>query len=91
MNMSLTNNNLSQLGTVGHYNPLVKILNWLLIPPMLVTLIVLMSDETYCFKSAAYDRFSKTFHAILSTLRVFARRLLRDGKKSSLIRSRCQI
>ena len=59
--------------TIGHDNPSVRIMTWLVTPLMLWR-------ETYSLKSIPNDRFyEKLFVAILFTLRVFAKNLLREG------------
>ena len=53
---------------------------------MLYTLILYISNGTYSLKSTPNDRFSeKLFIAILFTLRVFARNLLRGNRRRNII------
>ena len=63
---------------IGHYNPSVGITTQLLIPLMLCALILYMSVQHLQFKvDSERQIFEKFFMAILFSLRVFARNLLR--------------
>ena len=53
---------------------------------MLCALILYISGGTYSLKSTPNDRFEKFFMAILFTLRVFARNLLRGNRRRNIFR-----
>ena len=53
---------------------------------MLYVLILYISGGTYSLKSTPNDRFEKLFMAILFTLRVFARNLLRENRQRNTFR-----
>ena len=67
---------------IGHYHPSVRITTQLLTPFMLCALILYVSGWNYSLKSTPNDKFfKKLFMAILFTLRVFVRILLRESRK----------
>ena len=71
--------------TISHYNPSVRIIDQFLTPLMLCVLILYISGEIYNLKSTPNDRFfEKFFTAILFTLRVFARNLMRGNRQINI-------
>ena len=72
---------------ISHYNPSVSITTYVLTPLMLCVLILYISGGTYSLKSTPNAKFfKKLFMAILFTLRVFARNLLRENRRRNSFR-----
>ena len=67
---------------IGRYNPSVRIIDLVSHTTSVVCVNFLyISGGTYSLKSIPNDRFEKLFMAILFTLRVFARNLLRGNRR----------
>ena len=70
--------------TIGYQNSLIRITTQFLTPLMLCVLILYMSGGMYCLNVP--DFFEKLFMAILFTLKVFARNLLRGNRRRNIFR-----
>ena len=70
---------------ISYYNPSVRIIHIFFSPLMLCVFILNISGRTYILKSTPNDRFYKKFFmAILFTIRVFARNLLRGNCRRNI-------